>query len=79
MYPDTMADVHSPEAENSMRTSKRRRIKTSRFEAEFIENEEHMMLQQVRGVSFLAYVEWESDCKRTFLTLRTEFKITIFD
>ena len=36
-------------AENG-RSSKRRRVKTSRYDAEFVDNEEHMYLQQVSAL-----------------------------
>jgi len=43
--------MHSPDNGIDVeggRSSKRRRVKTSRYDAEFVDNEEHLYLQQVR-------------------------------
>jgi len=40
------ADVQAAEVDNE-RSTKRRRVKTSRYDVEFMDNEEQMMLQQV--------------------------------
>lgn len=42
-------DVQTVEVDNE-RSTKRRRVKTSRYDVEFMDNEEQMMLQQVRPV-----------------------------
>lgn len=42
--------VASTDNRNELRASKRRRIKTSRYEIDFMENEEKMMLEQVNMI-----------------------------
>ncbi len=37
---------NSPDGDSG-RPAKRRRVKTTRYDAEFLDNEEHLMLQQV--------------------------------